>query len=101
MSLLAVCNQEDKDKTVLLGTRIGRGYLRTILVRIREPKPISQVTDYKDFLKEHLEASGAKAHEVFIYLFIYLHSLYYFIILEHYLNFLISSLSIFRVPSVP
>lgn len=64
VSLLAVCNQEDKDKTVLLGTRIGRGYLRTILVRIREPKPISQVTDYKDFLKEHLEASGAKAHEV-------------------------------------
>ena len=65
MSILAVCDQKDKQNTVLLGTSIETDCHKTILVRMQEPKVISEITpDCSDILKQHLKMSSVKSHEV-------------------------------------
>ncbi|XP_043482154.1 protein zwilch homolog [Leptopilina heterotoma] len=64
VQLIAVCNQEDKQKTVLLGTKINKKCHETILVQIQEPKRISEIANCSYILNEHLKMSSVKAHEV-------------------------------------
>ena len=68
VSIIAVCDQQDKEQTVLLGTNIESDWHKTIFVRNQESKVISQIkADCSDFVKEHLRMSSAKAHEVCTY----------------------------------
>lgn len=65
MTLLAICNQEDKQKTILLGTKIGNTSHETILIRMEKSKRLKEIVDCSDILKEHLKISSNETHKVY------------------------------------
>ncbi|XP_051165531.1 protein zwilch homolog [Leptopilina boulardi] len=64
VTLLAICNQEDKQKTILLGTKIGNTSHETILIRMEKSKRLKEIVDCSDILKEHLKISSNETHKI-------------------------------------